>query len=225
MTSFPSFSCSSIPEQTENDEGCCKRNPEQEDASERLPRTVSFIRLHRRLYLSLFDPIRTSAVALHELNRKFVLVPYNLSCKTAVQQAEMIEKGQVSLAEIYNFDCLMRAVARQNPDSKLIICAGLQPAVRARTVLLLGCHMLMSLGENLETTRRTFVPLSSLPGSPIPEDHPVDNDGNMWSGELTASSCWEALAAAKTNRWIDFDRPFVVGEEILCLEEYLHYSE
>jgi hypothetical protein len=173
----------------------------------------------------MFDPIRTSTVALHELNRNFVLVPYNLGSNTALRQAEIIEKGQVSLAEIYNFDCMMRAVDRQNPDAKLIICAGLEPAIRARTVLLLGCHMILSLGVTLDTTRGTFAPLRSLPGCPIPEDPPNENDGNLWSGELTAASCWEALTVAKGNRWIDFDRPFVVGEEVLCVEEYLHYSE
>ena len=187
--------------------------------------SVSFIHLHRRLYVSLFDPIRTSAVAMHELSRNFVLVPYNLGCRTSVRQAEVIEKGQVSLAEIYNFDCMMRAIARQNPGAKIIICAGLHPIVRARTTLLLGCHMILSLGVSLDTARRTFDPLSSLQGFPIPEEPCDDSDGNLWSGELTAASCWEALAVAKAHRWIDFDQPFVVGEGVLCIEEYLHYSE
>ena len=187
--------------------------------------SVSFIRLHRRLYLSLFDPTSTSAVALHELNRNYVLVPYNLESTTSLRQAEIIEQGQVSLAEIYNFDCMMRAVARQNSDAKLIVCGGLRPAILARTILLLGCHMILSLGVTLDTTRQTFAPLRSLPGRPIPEEHSVDSDGNMWSEELTAASCWEALASAKANRWIDFDCPFIVGEGVLCVEEYLHYSQ
>ena len=187
--------------------------------------SVSFIHLHRRLYLSLFDPTCTSAVALHQLNRNFVLVPYNLGSKTSLQHAKIIERGQVSLAEIYNFDCMMRAVARQNPESKIITCAGVHPEVRARTILLLGCHMILSLGVTLDTTHGTFAPLRSLPGCPIPEDHPVDSDGNLWSEELTATSCWEALASAKANRWIDLDCPFVVGEGVLCVEEYLHYSK
>jgi hypothetical protein len=181
--------------------------------------------LHRQIYLSLFDPIRTSAVAFHELNRNFVLVPFNLGCKKSFFQFEIKAKAQVSLAEIFNFDCMMRAVARQNPDSKLVICAGSHRFELARTILLLGCHMILSLGVTLDATRRTFDPLSSFQGCTIPEDPCDDNDGNLWSGELTAASCWEALVAAKAHRWIDFDQPFVVGEGVLCVEEYLHYSE
>ena len=191
-------------------------------AEQKLMQSASFIHLHRRLYLSLFDPNRTFVVALHELNRNFVLVPYNLGSKKLLWQ---VGKDQVSLAEIYNFDCMMRAVARQNPDAKLIICGGLRPVILARTILLLGCHMILSLGMAIDTVRSTFAPLRSLPGCPIPEDHPVDSDGNTWCEELTAASCWEALSSAKSHRWIDFDCPFVVGEGVLCIEEYLHYSE
>jgi hypothetical protein len=194
--------------------------------AEHSAQSVSFIHLHRRLYLSMFDPMRSSIVALHELNRKFVIVPYNLGSNPSLrQQAEIMEKGQVSLAEIYTFDCMMRAVARQNPNSKLVICAGAHSIVRARTVLLLGCHMILSLGVTLDNTQRTFAPLRNLPGCPIPEETPGDDEGNMWSGELTAANCWEAVATAKSHRWIDFDRPFAVGAEVLCVEEYLHYAE
>jgi hypothetical protein len=199
---------------------------ESNPISLKYPQSLSFIHLHRRLYLSLFDPIRTSVVAPHELNRNFVIVPYNLEQeKSPKQLKEKIEKGEVSLAEIFNFDCMMRAIARQNPESKLVICAGEHPAARVRTVLLLGCHMVLSLGVALDMICRTFSPLRSLPGCPIPEEAPDDNEDNVWCGELTATNCWEALAFAKAHRWIDFDRPFAVGEEELCVEEYLHYSE
>jgi hypothetical protein len=188
--------------------------------------SLSFIHLHRLLYLSLFDPIRTSVVAPHELNRNFIIVPFNIERKNSPWPLkEKIEKGQVSLAEIFNFDCMMRSAARQNPDAKLIICAGKEPATRARTVLLLGCHIVLSLGVALDFSCSTFALLHSLPGCPMPEDPPETGDDNVWCGEMTASSCWEALAAAKANRWIDFDRPFVVGKEVLCVEEYLHYSK
>ena len=105
--------------------------------------SYSFIHLHRRLYLSLFDPTRTSVVAPHELHRNFVIVPYPSSSKWKKyprQIKEKKEKGEISLAEIFNFDCMMRAVARQNPEAKLVVCAGEGPSTRARTVLLLGCH-------------------------------------------------------------------------------------
>jgi hypothetical protein len=186
--------------------------------------SLSFIHLHRRLYLSLFDPIRTSVVAPHELNRNFVIIPYNSEMENSPRQVkEKIENSEVSLAEIFNFDCMMRAVARQNPQSKLVICAGENPAARMRTVLLLGCHMVLSLGVTPDLTCSTFAHLHCLAGCPIPA--PDDKEDNVWCGEMTASSCWDALAFAKVHRWIDFDCPFVVGEEVLCVEEYLHYSE
>jgi hypothetical protein len=120
---------------------------------------------------------------------------------------------------------MLRAVARQNPDAKLVVCAGKHHADRTRTVLLLGCHMVLSLGVALDLTCRTFAQLRSLPECPIPEEAPNDKDDNVWCGELPAVSCWEALATAKAHRWIDLDCPFAVGEEVLCFEEYLHYSE
>ncbi len=129
--------------------------------------SFSFIHLHRRLYLSLFDPIRTSVVAPHELNRNFVIVPYpSKREKISRQLKEKNEKGEISLAEIFNFDCMMRAVARQKPEAKLVVCAGEGPTTRARTVLLLGCHMVLSLGVALDLTCRTFALLPNLPGSP-----------------------------------------------------------
>jgi hypothetical protein len=180
----------------------------------------SFMHLHRRLYLSLFDPVRSSVVALHELNKKFLIVPL---------QAEFIKQGAVSLAEIYNFDCMIRAVARQNPDTKIVICAGTNASSRAKAVLLLGCHMILSLGISLAGTFRAFAPLRGLPDSPIPrEDTPPDDDGCVWGGELTVTSCWEALANAKSRGWIDLERAFTagaIGSQELCVEEYLHYLE
>ena len=196
-------------------------------------RNNSFIHVHRQLYLSLFDPARSSIVALHELNNNFLIVPYNLSCKTNFgQQADIVDQGPVSLAEIYNFDCVMRAVARQNPDSKLVVCAGLLPAVRARTALLLGCHMLLSRGISLKRTVRAFSPLHDLPDCPIlangiPDPH--FKDDSVWEEELTAASCWGSLAAALRNRWIDFGRTLTAAcdedDGALCVEEYLHYAE
>ena len=176
--------------------------------------------LHRRLYLSLFDPVHSSVVALHELNKKFLIVPL---------QAEFINQGAVSLAEIYNFDCMIRAVARQNPDTKIVLCAGTVASSRAKAVLLLGCHMILTLGVSLSGTFRAFAPLRGLPDCPIPREDTLPEDGGcVWGGELTAASCWEALATAKAHGWIDLERVFTAGAEgsqELCVEEYLHYLE
>lgn len=185
----------------------------------------SFLHLHKRLYFSLFDPVQASIVAAHELHSNFVIVPYNQGFGSDFrQQLELIERGPISLAEIYSFDCMMRAVARQNPDSKLIICTGSLSAIRARTALLVGCYMLLSIGLDLEKILQLFAPLHDLPKCPINDN----NEDCAWSKELTASSCWGALATARKHRWIEFGRPFGGGDndcKSLSVEEYLHYSE
>jgi hypothetical protein len=204
-----------------------------ESAERNDSQSKSFVHLHRRLYLSLFDPVRSSVVAHHELNTNFLIIPFNFGSKSILPNGlEAIEsKGPISLAEIYNFDCMMRAVARQNPNAKLVLCAGTPPAVRARVVLLLGCHMILSHGVSIKRVFRAFAPLRGLPDFPIVED--ISSDSNReesceWSRDLTAASCWGALDTAMAHRWLNLGKPFTAGAEAdteLCVEEYLHYAE
>ena len=193
----------------------------------------SFMRLRRRLYFSIFDLERTSIVALHELNSNFLIIPFAIGSKSMLPNGSevIVSKGPISLAEIYNFDCMMRAAVRQNQNTKLVLCAGTSPAVRARALLLLGCHMILSLGASLKRTCQAFAPLHGLPEFPISEHMPVESDSHgitAWSEELTPASCWGTLDAAMAQGWIDLGRPFdagVEGNSQLCMEEYLHYSE
>jgi hypothetical protein len=184
----------------------------------------SFIHLHKRIYFSLFDPSQSAVMALHELNNGFVIVPFNRGFESGSRRHfEILERGPISLAEIYSFDCMMRAVARQNPDSKLVVCTGALTAVRARTALLVGSHMLLSLGVSLKNTMQAFAPLHDLLRCPIKSD-----DECAWLQELTAENCWGALSTALGHRWIEFGRPFGGGDDdgvSLSVEEYLHYSE
>lgn len=193
----------------------------------------SFLHLHRRLYFSLFDLNHSSVVALHELNKNFIIVPFYFGSKSMLSKSspEAIESsGPISLAEIYKFDCLMGAVARQNPNVKLVVCAGALPAARTRAVLLLGCHMILSLGVSLKRTVRAFTPCAvcRIPRFPKTSQPRTTVQKVAASAELTAVSCWGALGAAMAQGWIDLAKPFTAGAEgndQLCMEEYLHFSE
>jgi hypothetical protein len=199
------------------------------DQTTEIERSNSFLRVDRNLYLSLFDAAQSSVLALHELNHNFLIVPFNSECTTEFyQKADLIERGHVSLAEIYNFDCKMQAVARQNPSLKLVVCAGLIPAVRNRTVLQLGCHMILSRKFSLSATYRAFSPLRNLQDCPIFETSSSESDEDknaVWNGELTAASCWGALSIAIGYGWLDFARAFAEDCGELCVAEYLHYIE
>ena len=188
----------------------------------------SFIHLHRRLYLSLFDKEHSVPVALHELNTNFLIIPFDFGCEPFCHSGVQ-EKSPISLAEIYNFDCMMRAIARQNPSGKLVLCIASAPAVRAKAALLIGCHMILSLDVSLKRTVRTFAPLNRLSDFMITSEKVDEVEGDMngeWKGQLTAAACWGALNAAKAQGWIDLAKPFTAGTQggsELCVEEYLHY--
>ena len=194
-----------------------------------IERSNSFLRVDRNLYLSMLNAEQTSVLALHELNRNFLIVPINLECSTGLHQtADIIERGHVSLAEIYNFDCKMQAIVRQNPNTKLVVCTGLVPAMRTRTVLLLGCHLILSRKVSLSRAFNAFSPLHSLPDYPIfeaPSMDPNEDTCAVWAGELTAASCWGALFTAVSCRWLDLEPTLTEDWGELCIAEYLHYIE
>jgi hypothetical protein len=207
---------------------------QKESSNASLNFTLSFVRLHKRLFLSLFDPEKTSVMALHELNNNFLILPF---VPDPMAWSNMPETGhevsshcQVSLAEIYSFDSMIRAHERQNPGTKLVFSVSSCPLHRARAVLLLGCHMIMTREISLKRTLRLFAPVSDLLESPIPDSPRAFAVGAFvgGGGELTAAGCWGAVAAAKGHGWIDLGRVFVTGTEAggaLYVDEYLHYSE
>jgi hypothetical protein len=178
----------------------------------------SFVHVYKQIYLSLLDHSCSTVLALHELNSKFLIVHINIEGASA----------RMSLADIHFFDCKMQAMSRQNPQAKLVICAGASPAVRIRSILLLGCHLILSRGVPLEKIRVAFSPLRGLPECPILDSDKQEQDDDIeviWSMELTASSCWGALAAANSNGWLNFRRAFAEDAGELSFAECLHYAE
>jgi hypothetical protein len=181
----------------------------------------SFIRVHKRLYLALFEPDQASVMAQHELKQNFVIVPYSAEEGDAAA-------NPTSLIAIYNYDCTARAVARQNPGLKLVFCAGSEPSPQARAAFLLGCHLIMSQGLSFDRTYIAFqrfhdafdaVPLAA------PDAAGMSRGGG---GALGVPSCWAALACAKGLGWIDFGRVFARDAEVppsfINIEDYVHFA-
>ena len=186
----------------------------------------SLIHLHNRLYISLFDAPRSSQIALHELSSNFLIIPFDKNYRERLMSSDLLDNDGLSLAEIYDFDLMMQAVTRQNPGSKLVVCAGAFPTIRARTAILLGSHMILSLGLSYDFVSLAFSPLRELLKYPILDDNALMDDG-VWNEELTASNCWGALSSAVATGMVDFGHPFASGnsQASLCVEELLHYSE
>ncbi len=181
----------------------------------------SFIRVHKRLYLALFEPDQASVMAQHELKQNFIIVPYSAEEGDAAA-------NPTSLIAIYNYDCTARAVARQSPGIKLVFCAGAEPAPQARAAFLLGCHLIMSHGLSFDRTYLAFqrfhdafdaVPLAA------PDAAGMSRGGG---GALGVPSCWAALACAKGLGWIDFGRVFARGADVppsfISIEDYVHFA-
>ena len=89
----------------------------------------SLIHLHNRLYISLFDAPRSSQIALHELSSNFLIIPFDKNHRERLMSSDLLDNDGLSLAEIYDFDLMMQAVTRQNPGSKLVVCAGAFPTI------------------------------------------------------------------------------------------------
>jgi hypothetical protein len=190
----------------------------------------SFFQVHDRLYISLFDASRTSQVAVHELTSNFLIIPYDKIAKERLVNPILADSDELSIADIHDFDSMMSARARQNAGSKLVVCAGTLPVFRARTVVLLGSHMIISHGLSLETVARAFDPLRDLLQCTVLEDSMrTAIEDAVWAEELTASNCWGALSSAMAAGMIDFGHPFAPSSDGdsdgVCIEELLHYSE
>ncbi len=203
--------------------------PQTREGRTEVERINSFVHVNRNIYLSLFDTARSSLLAHHELNHKFLIIPFSSGLNIPFSEMSAnLDNGPVSLAEIYNFDCVLQALERQNPDTKLVICTGVIPAIRTRAVLLLGCHLILSGRSSLKGTCRAFRPLLTIPDCPLSEDSRTeqnDESSGIWADELTAASCWGAISAAVAVGLTDAGPAAFADGEGELFAEYLHYSK
>jgi hypothetical protein len=167
----------------------------------------SFVQLHEHLFLALYEETQATKMAQHTLKTKYLVVP----CVHIVEIDGYDIFAPSPLQEIYKFDELANQTARRNADLRLVFCAGLNPALQARVIFLLGCHMIISLGMDPETVQSIFQKVDCI-------------RNNECNGILEG---WWSLQCAKNMGWIDFHDSFQLDDsddEAIRMDEYLHYS-
>ena len=173
----------------------------------------SFIGLHSRLYLALYEEEQVCRIAKHELCFNYMILPL-LPDQVVLCN---IETNIVtsSLEEVYKFDQMLHIVMRQNSGMKIVFYTGSSGAHQLKIVFLLGCHMIMSHAWTSEDSISAFSPLGlgDLDSAAAP-------DGSV-------KSSWQALFWAKKKQWINFKETFDMGLDDhfgIQMDEYLHYA-
>jgi hypothetical protein len=179
---------------------------------------ASFVNVYKGFYLALYDKKQATQMAQHELQSKFIMVPFTVTSK--IVDSEGIETfSPSSLADIYKFDKLANEVTRKNADHKLVFCGSANHRVQIKAAFLLGCHLIMTHHLTYIECVEKFSDLQEL--------------FNMYApshlNHVSIANCWQALQCAKQLGWIDF-REFVADEieddstSMIHMEEYLHYA-
>ena len=165
--------------------------------------TRSFVHVHNRLYLALYDTDQAEIMARHELKFNFLVVPVhqtgagpvaNRANETGGCGEETESFNPSSLIEIFKFDEMACTLERKNPTMKLVFCTGAGLASQVRVAFLIGCHMIMSLGVGFEETNLSFKLFHGM----FERFSPAD------AGGVTVENCWRALTRAKCLNWVDF---------------------
>ena len=110
-----------------------------------LPSALTFVPLgFGRLYLAMQDRNQAQAIALHELNKKHVLLDASIW-----QQNLSIEDNSTSavpsLEWLLRFNSSFNAFCRQNAEAPIVIYTGIRPHRQAQTMFLVGCHLLTAV--------------------------------------------------------------------------------
>lgn len=169
------------------------------DAVQNAPKVVlpgrSFIHVHNRLYLALYDAKQAEIMAQHELKQNFLVVPIASlkACPIHGIKEDSESFNPSSLIEIFKFDEMACTLERKNPQMKLVFCTGAGQSSQIRVAFLIGCHMIMSHGIGFEETHLAFKHFHVL----FERFSPAD-------GGVSVQSCWRALSRAKCLNWVDF---------------------
>jgi hypothetical protein len=171
-------------------------------------------KVHSKIFLSLF-----SKETLRDRECNFPSVQFRdyLVVELKIDESELLLKTSggitsVSLQEVHRFDSFVRKMIALQPHLKLLICAGDEPFRQIRTMLLVGCHLIISQGLGFE---ESFLALSAFrPFHPLFEEHLA-----------SLESLLRAVCCAKCLDWINFNLD--VSEDCttqIHMEEYIHYS-
>jgi hypothetical protein len=173
------------------------------------------IHIFGRIHLTLHDADDATKVALIDSETSNFLIVPRLS--NEIQQIEERGFGPSSLTEIFKFDEMICHLERKCPHQKLVMCAGRTYNLQARTAFLVGCHLIISQGIELE---ESYTALERLHGV---FDHVSLSNG----GGLSVRSCLSAIHAAKKRDWIDFQERFDTlpnTTQSIQIDEYMHYA-
>ncbi len=112
-----------------------------------------------------------------------------------------------SLEDMFHFDDIMQKLVQQQAR-RIVVCTGVETNRQARTLMLLGCHMVMSQGMGFEEAFLIFRPLHS-----------------MLEIHLRGTSAFEivlrAMCCAKCLSWINFGP---APENGIQMDEFIHYA-
>jgi hypothetical protein len=188
-----------------------------------MPRTAScrpLIHIYGRLHLTLHDAEDAAKVALIDCETSnFIVIPRISNDDKHGQDRQVGEQGfdPSSLTEIFKFDEMIRQIERKYPSQKLVLCAGRSLLLQARTAFLVGCHLIISRGTEIE---EAYLALERLHGV---FDQVLQSNNNG----LSVRSCLSAVYAAKNKVWIDFQERFDAMPAMprtIQIDEYMHYA-
>jgi hypothetical protein len=173
---------------------------------------VSFFHIYDRFYLALHDRDQAEKLAQHEFIVSYVIVPLHVLDQSSCADCFYPH----SLTEIYEFDGIIRKVEIASERQNIVFCSDSRPVSVARSVFLIGCHIMMHHNLKPDEIYKAFEPLHHMLDTFIKEPH--------WS----LQSCWRALDSAKRHRWVDFQQSFKaesgIADDEPLIEEYLHYA-
>jgi hypothetical protein len=173
----------------------------------------TLVKVHSRIFLALF-----SKESLHQSERyldasetrDFFELGLNIDVSDSLLETS-VGITSVSLEEVHRFDCFMRRAEILQPHLKLLVCAGDEPFRQMRTMLLLGCHLIISQGLGFE---ESFLDLKAFRSfHPMFETH-----------FACLESVFRAVCCAKCLNWIDFSLDASECSARIQMDEYIHYA-
>ena len=180
----------------------------------------SFLFVHNRLYLALFDGEQAEIVSKNILTLNYFVVPLSIStvsntCSKSFEAHTPFDPP--SLRDIFEFDQIASSLERKYPRTKLVFQTGSDRDVQIKMAFLIGCHMIMSHGLELDETIQCFRGMHSLFESKTPNSSEI----------VSVLSCWHAFYCAKCLNWMGLDRflaDTTQDDHCIHIEEYLHYA-
>ena len=170
----------------------------------------TFLRLHNRLSLALFDKTQAETIAQHELlKRSYIMVGVDIERK----KSACANESPATLEEIFVFDECFNTFCRKNHEAEVVVYTGLELENQIKVVFLLGCHLIMTSDSHVHEVLSLFKAVDNL----------VGKEGNG----ISVRHYWLAFRRAKELQWINFSETFdthTYGSDCIAMDEYLHYA-